>query len=57
MTRLESRPANNRTWDYNFFIDIDGHITDDAIAGVLKEVRATVTFMYIIGSYEKSQLS
>ncbi len=30
MTRIESRPSRKRKWDYVFFIDIEGHVSDPA---------------------------
>lgn len=56
MTRLESRPSNNGLWDFNFFIDIDGHASENKIAAALDEVRAMASFMRVIGSYPKSEL-
>jgi chorismate mutase/prephenate dehydratase len=54
MTKLESRPATNATWDYNFFIDIDGHRLDGAVAAALAEVENFATFLKVIGSYPKA---
>ena len=30
MTRIESRPSRKRKWDYVFFIDMEGHVSDEA---------------------------
>ena len=35
MTRLESRPSRNTKWSYVFFIDMQGHVQDTAVANVL----------------------
>ena len=32
MSRIESRPSRRRKWDYVFFIDIEGHAEDAAVA-------------------------
>jgi chorismate mutase / prephenate dehydratase len=51
MAKLESRPAGNAAWEYNFFIVIEGHRSDRIIAAALKEVAKRATFVRIIGSY------
>jgi chorismate mutase / prephenate dehydratase len=55
MSKLESRPAPHATWDYNFFIDIDGHRAGAAVAAALKEAEAMCIFLKIIGSYPAAQ--
>ncbi len=32
MTRIESRPSRKRKWDYVFFVDLEGHVLDPAVA-------------------------
>lgn len=51
MTRLESRPSRMGLWDYVFFVDIEGHQGDDAVARALDEVREKAAFLKILGSY------
>jgi chorismate mutase/prephenate dehydratase len=55
LTKLESRPARNAAWDYVFYIDIDGHQMDTAIARVLPKLQAEATYIKILGSYPKAQ--
>lgn len=51
MTKLESRPSRRAAWDYNFYIDIDGHCEDPAVKAVLDEVRERCGLFRILGSY------
>ncbi|MGH8677550.1 MAG: prephenate dehydratase [Burkholderiales bacterium] len=51
MTRLESRPSRMGLWDYVFFVDIEGHQTDDQVARALGDVRERAAFLKILGSY------
>ena len=51
MTKLQSRPAVGRRWEYVFFIDIDGHRQDAAVASALTELRERAAFVKILGSY------
>jgi chorismate mutase / prephenate dehydratase len=54
MTKIESRPSMRGTWDYVFFIDIDGHRADEALAGALAELEGSVTMLKVLGSYPKA---
>jgi chorismate mutase/prephenate dehydratase len=39
MTRIESRPSRQARWEYVFFVDIEGHIQDSAVANALKTLQ------------------
>lgn len=51
MTKLESRPARSGSWEYVFYVDIDGHQDDDRIAAALAELKQVASFVKILGSY------
>lgn len=51
MTKIESRPTRRRAWDYNFFVDIEGHITQPEIAKLVKTLKKHCTFLRVLGSY------
>ena len=51
MTRIESRPSKNRLWEYVFFIDVEGHQRDAAVAQALAELKDQAPFLKILGSY------
>lgn len=54
MTRIESRPSRQRSWDYVFFLDLDGHATDPAVGAALAELEARSGLFRILGSYPKA---
>lgn len=56
MTRIESRPSRALRWEYVFFIDIDGHVDDPAIANAIDEMKNTAAMLKILGSYPKAVL-
>jgi chorismate mutase / prephenate dehydratase len=56
MTRIESRPSRRRKWDYVFFIDIEGHVSDPAVAKALAALEARASLFKILGSYPKAVL-
>jgi len=51
MTRLESRPSRTGLWEYVFFVDLEGHQTEDKVARALDEMRGIAAFLKILGSY------
>jgi len=51
MTRIESRPSLNGLWEYNFFIDINGHQKDPALANVLEQMAKETPLFRVLGSY------
>ncbi|HEX7249592.1 MAG TPA: prephenate dehydratase [Burkholderiales bacterium] len=53
MTRIESRPLRTRAslWEYFFFIDVEGHEKDAALARAIAALREKAPFLKILGSY------
>ena len=54
MTRIESRPSRSGLWEYAFFIDVDGHVTDAKVRAALEEIDAHAAFFKVLGSYPQS---
>jgi chorismate mutase/prephenate dehydratase len=54
MTRFESRPAKSGQWEYVFYIDLDGHITQPHVSKALGELQDMCAFYKVIGSYPVS---
>ena len=55
LTRIESRPARRRNWDYLFFIDLEGHKQDAAVKRALAQLAEACVFMKILGSYPQAR--
>ena len=51
MTRFESRPARMGTWEYYFYVDIEGHLQDAGVAKALEELKQNAAFFKVLGSY------
>jgi chorismate mutase/prephenate dehydratase len=51
MTRIESRPARGARWEYVFFIDVEGHVTDPKLAAALAELGPLAAQLQVLGSY------
>jgi chorismate mutase/prephenate dehydratase len=54
MTRFESRPAKSGQWEYVFYIDLDGHISQAHVAKALSALQSMCAFYKVIGSYPVS---
>jgi chorismate mutase/prephenate dehydratase len=55
MTRIESRPAPRRAWEYVFFLDLDGHEADAAVVAALRDVEEADGEVKRLGSYAKAE--
>jgi chorismate mutase / prephenate dehydratase len=56
MTRIESRPSRKRKWDYVFFIDVEGHVSDVPLAKALASLEKRASLFKILGSYPRAVL-
>ncbi|MDY0049225.1 MAG: prephenate dehydratase [Halothiobacillaceae bacterium] len=56
MTRIESRPARARAWEYLFFVDLEGHRDDPALAEALSVMSARASMLRVLGSYPRARL-
>ncbi|PID73713.1 MAG: prephenate dehydratase [Desulfobacterales bacterium] len=55
MLKLESRPTRCQNWSYFFFMDIEGHLEDEAVSKALVEMKKLCMYMKILGSYPKAE--
>jgi chorismate mutase/prephenate dehydratase len=53
LTRIESRPTKKTAWEYNFYLDFEGHRTESKCAEALKALEKYATFIKVLGSYAK----
>lgn len=51
MTKIESRPIEDRNWEYRFFIDFEGNLSDGAVKNALRGLRDEARNMKILGNY------
>lgn len=51
LTKIQSRPSQNRKWHYVFFIDFEGHRTKSSVVKVLKQISGHSEFVKVLGSY------
>ena len=55
MTKFESRPARSGTWEYYFYIDIEGHCKSPDIIRALDDLKDECAFFKNLGSYPVEQ--
>lgn len=56
LTRIESRPSRKKAWEYVFFIDMLGHVSEPAVADVLERVAEYCNEIKILGSYPQGEV-
>lgn len=54
MTRIESRPSRQQMWEYVFYIDVEGHREDAAVAKALDALEQEAFAVKVLGSYPKA---
>lgn len=51
MVMIESRPILGRNWEYRFFVDIEGKLSDASIQNSLKGISEEASYFRILGNY------
>ncbi len=51
LCKIESRPIEDRTWEYRFFVDFEGNLADSAVKNALRGLRDEARNMKILGNY------
>jgi chorismate mutase / prephenate dehydratase len=51
MTKIESHPSPAKSWEYLFFVDIEGHAADENVAQALEESRQHTRELEVLGSF------
>lgn len=50
MTKIESRPIPQRSFEYRFFVDFEGKITDAAVKNTLNGIKAEASRLKVLGN-------
>src|SRR5882724_4275883 len=51
LSKIESRPAKSRAWEYVIFVDFEGHRETPAVAAALREIGERTLYLRVLGSY------
>jgi prephenate dehydratase len=57
LTKIESRPTKETPWEYNFYVDFEGHAADAPVKKALGAVRGRTSYLKVLGSYKKAGFS
>jgi chorismate mutase/prephenate dehydratase len=55
LTKIESRPTKKKAWQYIFFVDFIGHISEKKVQKALEELKDNCPFVKILGSYPRAE--
>jgi chorismate mutase/prephenate dehydratase len=57
LTRIESRPSREKSWDYVFLVDLVGHRDDAEVRRAMARLKTTCPMVKHLGSYPKARRS
>ncbi len=57
LTKIESRPTRQKPWEYNFYLDFEGHRQDAASREALADLESQAIFIKLLGSYPRARES
>ena len=57
LTKIESRPTKEAPWEYNFYVDFEGHASDETVKEALQSIKKKTAFFKILGSYKRAEFS
>ncbi|MBI1920845.1 MAG: prephenate dehydratase [Geobacter sp.] len=55
LSKIESRPMKKKAWEYVFFVDLLGHVSEPKIAEAVEELKHCCQFVKVLGSYPKAK--
>lgn len=56
LTKIESRPSRKKAWDYVFFVDLLGHVSEPKVAETLENIADLCTELKVLGSYPQGEV-
>ena len=51
LSKIESRPIEGRPWEYAFYVDVVGNVSEEPLAGALENLRGVADLVKVLGSY------
>lgn len=55
LTMIFSRPTKKTPWEYNFFVDFEGHLSEERVKECLEGLKEQTLFIKVLGSYPKAK--
>jgi chorismate mutase/prephenate dehydratase len=54
LAKIESRPTKQKPWEYNFYLDFEGHRSEERCVQALEALKKSAAFVKILGSYPRA---
>jgi len=55
LTKIESRPTREKPWEYNFYVDFEGHREDSNCRSALNALEKRAMLLRVLGSYPRAK--
>jgi prephenate dehydratase len=55
LTKIESRPTKETPWEYNFYVDFEGHLQSKVVHEALLSIKPKTSYIKVLGSYKKAE--
>ena len=56
MVKIESRPSNNKLWEYMLYVDFEGNINDNNVQNAISLFEEKSGFFRLLGCYKKKEI-
>ena len=51
LTQIESRPIENKKWEYRFFVELEGNLDSAGVQNALRGVKQEATEFHLFGCF------
>jgi len=51
LKKIQSRPVRGDSWDYIFYVEVSGHVTDRAVVTAMEAVKGSTKYLKLLGSF------
>ena len=51
LMKIESRPLEDKAWEYFFYIDFSGNVNEEGIGDILADIEKECSFFRLLGNY------
>jgi len=51
LKKIQSRPVRGDSWDYIFYVEVSGHVTDRPVVTAIEAVKGSTKYLKLLGSF------
>ena len=52
LTKIESRPMHKGSWEYRFFVDLEGNLNESSVENALATMHECASNLKVLGNFE-----